>query len=264
MKKTRRYCVTMTLIFSLSGTGHASRVGDVATGKIVSETDTVLTLQTKPCSSSPEAMMFSAPWKKRFVASKKCPNGQQYDEYEVEQKSQFSNSTAARAGDVADGSIDQQTDDSVTLNTTPCEAKEKAQFIVFDVPFKVRDSGQGTCPDGRKYHKSNVEQLSLAFSSPTSPSGHLAWQEHINWATANATADPGETNCPDLYAAAEPSCIMGGGRSCLMAKAIQAAKAGDCNYAVRLTLITQCHNPAAQQEIARAGPQAICSYLKTR
>src|SRR5689334_7539735 len=72
------------------------------------------------------------------------------------------------------------------------------------------------------------------------------WQKHIDWAIGNHTTDPGETNCPEQYAATEPACITGGGRACLMERAIDSAKHNNCNYAMRLTLITQCHNQGAQ------------------
>jgi hypothetical protein len=90
------------------------------------------------------------------------------------------------------------------------------------------------------------------------------WQNHIDWSIGNHTTDPGETNCPDQYAATEPACILGGGRACLMARAIDSAKANNYAYAMRLTLITQCHNGGAQQEIAAAGQRAVGDYLKTK
>jgi hypothetical protein len=90
------------------------------------------------------------------------------------------------------------------------------------------------------------------------------WQSHIDWSIGNHTSDPGETNCPDQYAATEPACIIGGGRACLMARAIDSAKANNYAYAFRLTLITQCHNGGAQQEIAAATQQAVGDYLKTK
>ncbi len=90
------------------------------------------------------------------------------------------------------------------------------------------------------------------------------WQKHIDWSIGNHTTDPGETNCPDQYVATEPACVTGGGRACLMSRAIESAKANNCSYAMRLTLITQCHNGGAQQAIGGAGQQAVCSYLKTK
>jgi hypothetical protein len=90
------------------------------------------------------------------------------------------------------------------------------------------------------------------------------WQSHIDWSIGNHTTDPGETNCVDQYVATEPACITGGGRSCLMRRAIDSAKANNCSYALRLTLITQCHNGGAQQAIGGVGQDAVCIYLKTK
>jgi hypothetical protein len=90
------------------------------------------------------------------------------------------------------------------------------------------------------------------------------WQEAIDWAIGNHTADPGETNCVEQYMYTEPACITGGGRACLMTHAIDSAKHNNCSYAMRLTLITQCHNQRAQQTLAEAGQQAVCEYEKTK
>jgi hypothetical protein len=104
-----------------------------------------------------------------------------------------------------------------------------------------------------------VSGLPLAFGQDKPD-----WQKHIDWSIGNHTTDPGETNCVDQYAATEPACITGGGRSCLMVRAIDSAKANNCSYALRLTLITQCHNGGAQQAIGGAGQGAVCNYLKTK
>jgi hypothetical protein len=104
----------------------------------------------------------------------------------------------------------------------------------------------------------------FVLSMPTVLADKPDWQKHIDWAIGNHTSDPGETNCPDQYAATEPKCITGGGRACLMGRAIDSAKANNCNYAFRLTLITQCHNQGAQQALGAAGQQAVCDYEKTK
>jgi len=90
------------------------------------------------------------------------------------------------------------------------------------------------------------------------------WQKHIDWAIGNHTSDPGQTNCPEQYAATEPHCMTDGGRACLMTKAIDSAKHNNCGYAFRLTLITQCHNQDAQAVLASAGSQAVCAYEATK
>ena len=91
----------------------------------------------------------------------------------------------------------------------------------------------------------------------------MGWQDNINWSIGNSTGAD-QVNCPDQYLATEPAALTSGGRAALMRRAIESAKANNCDYAMRLTLITQCHNAAAQQEIAAAGQQAVCDYLKTK
>ena len=71
----------------------------------------------------------------------------------------------------------------------------------------------------------------FVLSIPTVLADKADWQKHIDWALANHTTDPGETNCPDQYAATEPKCITGGGRACLMVRAIDSAKANNCSCA---------------------------------
>jgi hypothetical protein len=104
--------------------------------------------------------------------------------------------------------------------------------------------------------------LTLGGAASMLGQGKPDWQANIDWSIGNNTSDPGETNCVDQYVATEPACITGGGRACLMARAISSAKANNCSYAMRLTLITQCHNGGAQQTIGGAGQDAVCNYLK--
>jgi hypothetical protein len=49
-----------------------------------------------------------------------------------------------------------------------------------------------------------------------------------------------------------------------MSRAVDSAKANNCSYAFRLTLITQCHNGGAQQAIGAAGQDSVCAYLKAK
>ena len=108
-----------------------------------------------------------------------------------------------------------------------------------------------------------IGALLLALGGSASMFGQQPdWQKNIDWSIGNHTTDPGETNCVDQYLATEPTCITGGGRSCLMARAIDSAKHNNCSYAMRLTLITQCHNGGAQQTIGGAGQDAVCNYLE--
>jgi hypothetical protein len=99
---------------------------------------------------------------------------------------------------------------------------------------------------------------------PPAPALSAENKGNIDWSIGNHTTAPGQTNCVADYAATEPACITGGGRSCLMARAIDSAKANNCSYAFRLTLITQCHNAHAQQALGSAGQDAVCAYLKTK
>ena len=56
----------------------------------------------------------------------------------------------------------------------------------------------------------------------------------------------------------------GGGRACLMVRAVAAAKAGDCDKALKLTLICQCHDGTAQEHLKAAGPRPVCGYLMSK
>jgi hypothetical protein len=90
------------------------------------------------------------------------------------------------------------------------------------------------------------------------------WQNHIDWCTGHYTTDPGGTDCVNQYTATEPKCVTGGGRACLMERAIDSAKHNNCSYAFRLTVICQCHNGNAQQQLGEAGQQKVCDYEKTK
>jgi len=89
------------------------------------------------------------------------------------------------------------------------------------------------------------------------------WQGNIDWSIGNHTTDPGQCNCVDQYVATEAACITGGGRACLMQRAIDSAKHGNDAYAFRLTLISQCHNGHAQSTISAAGQKAVGDYLRS-
>jgi hypothetical protein len=103
----------------------------------------------------------------------------------------------------------------------------------------------------------------IALAAGTA-SAQPEWIKNVLWSIANYTTDPGETNCQADYLATEPQCLVGGGRWCLMQRAIDSAKHGNYNYAFRLTLITQCHNAHAQSTIAEAGQQAVGDFLRSQ
>jgi hypothetical protein len=54
-------------------------------------------------------------------------------------------------------------------------------------------------------------------------------------------------------------CFAGGGRACLMVRAVAAAKADDCDKALKLT-----HDGTAQEHLKAAGPRAVCGYLMAK
>ena len=59
------------------------------------------------------------------------------------------------------------------------------------------------------------------------------WQKQVESSIADV-AGPGQVKCPELYASTQTRCQFEGGRSCLMQRAIEAAKRGDCARAVWL------------------------------
>lgn len=103
-----------------------------------------------------------------------------------------------------------------------------------------------------------------ATTTPADMNLTVAAQAHIDWCIRNETHDSGETNCVREYISTERGCILGGGRACLLEKAIAAAKSNNCEYAFKLTLMCQCHNPAAQAVLQQFGREAVCTYLKTK
>jgi hypothetical protein len=86
-----------------------------------------------------------------------------------------------------------------------------------------------------------------------------SWQGDIDW----AFHDTGTPNCPDQYISANNAlCLANGNRSCLMGVAKSwAHQTNGCGEAMKLTLITQCHNNGAQDRLRDAGRDAICIYL---
>jgi hypothetical protein len=131
------------------------------------------------------------------------------------------------------------------------------------VPEKVKEAidvilsfGGSLCP---KAKVEKGETTNAPFEALVKSGVRPEWMDDVDWAIGNT----GPVDCPEQYLATYPECIFGGGRSCLMRKAIDSAKANNCSWAFRLTLITQCHNGAAQLRVANAGQDAICNYLKT-
>jgi hypothetical protein len=109
-----------------------------------------------------------------------------------------------------------------------------------------------------------------ASSAQTNPAlcaqqnaGNQNWRANIDWCIGNSDAG-GSVDCPDKYVT-YPECIVSGGRSCLMKKAIQSAKDKDYANSFRLAQICQCHNVGARDGIIYCGgQQGVGDYLKAK
>lgn len=98
-----------------------------------------------------------------------------------------------------------------------------------------------------------------AFAEPNQAASTPAvetWKIHLNW----ALQDSGGVDCPQEYAEVS-QCLFGGRRSCVMREAQNKARSGDAAGALRLSLITQCHNLGAQGELRAAGASSVSGYL---
>ena len=92
------------------------------------------------------------------------------------------------------------------------------------------------------------------------------FQDDVDWAINNRTG-PEHLDCADQYVPnGVPECVLGGGRACVMERAIGAISGG-CTWPTQLVLLTQC---AGSQGPARARLQAainanlLCPYLRTK
>ena len=102
-----------------------------------------------------------------------------------------------------------------------------------------------------------VAAVAPAFAQPQN------WQKQVESSIADRTG-PEQVKCPELYESTQTRCQFEGGRACLMQRAIEAAKRGDCARAVWFTEITKCTDQAAQREIKSPGETAVCNYLKSK
>jgi hypothetical protein len=106
--------------------------------------------------------------------------------------------------------------------------------------------------------------LSLACLASGPAAAHTPqWQNIVEDSMADRTG-PESVKCPELYETTQTRCQFDGGRACLMERAIESAKGGDCVRAVWLTEITLCTDPAAQKRIRDAGQDSVCAFLKGR
>jgi cellulose biosynthesis protein BcsQ len=105
-------------------------------------------------------------------------------------------------------------------------------------------------------------QLALAAAQSQLAGLNSTWQANINW----SINDSGPVECPSQFTEFKTGsqCVFGGGRKCLMAAAIDAAKHGDYKTAFNMAVVTQCHNPSAAETIRTAGPQAVGDYLRSK
>ena len=103
-----------------------------------------------------------------------------------------------------------------------------------------------------------------ALSAPLGAQWKPDWQQHCDACLGYYTSNPAEVQCQGDYAATYPECLAGGGRACLMVRAVAAAKADNCDTAFKLTPIRQCHDGTAQEHLRAAGPRAVCGYLMAK
>jgi hypothetical protein len=105
---------------------------------------------------------------------------------------------------------------------------------------------------------------SATLAAPLDAQRKPDWQTHCDACLGYYTSNPAEVHCQDDYTATYPECLVGGGRACLMVRAVAAAKANDCDKAFKLTLMCQCHDGTAQEHLRAAGPRAVCGYLMAK
>jgi len=94
---------------------------------------------------------------------------------------------------------------------------------------------------------------STVLSAPLHAQWKPDWQKHCDACLGYYTSSPAEIHCQGDYAATYPECLAGGGRACLMVRAVAAAKATDCDKAFKLTLICQGHDGTAHEHLKAAG-----------
>jgi hypothetical protein len=87
------------------------------------------------------------------------------------------------------------------------------------------------------------------------------FKAHIDWAAQNTDAG-GSVDCPDQYISNGVAyAIAAGGRAAVINQALFDAYHQNFDHAFTLVLMTQCHNPDAQQMLFDAGEKAVLTYL---
>jgi hypothetical protein len=85
------------------------------------------------------------------------------------------------------------------------------------------------------------------------------WRKDIDW----SSRDTGSPDCPGEYVGLASVCLINGNRKCLISRAVTAANSQQCAQALRLAVVSQCHNPAAFHAIEEAGESVVCTYLRS-
>ena len=123
-----------------------------------------------------------------------------------------------------------------------------------DTPYDLIELGEDSSEQSLESKQPNFK---LANSS--SLSGKLKWQQDLDWCSNNH--DALGVHCADQYLSDYPECYLSGGRACLMGKARNSARAGDCSNALKLAVQCQCHNSPAMTGLYNAGAGDVCKYL---
>lgn len=106
----------------------------------------------------------------------------------------------------------------------------------------------------------NYANLNAAGRGPLVSSAQ-SWTAHIDWAAHNSDAG-GSVDCPAQYIEnGIEYAIVTGGRSVVINRALFEAYDQHFDTAFNLVLMTQCHNPGAQQELINAGLKDVLAYL---
>jgi hypothetical protein len=101
----------------------------------------------------------------------------------------------------------------------------------------------------------------MFFMGPAVASAQEPYKIHIDWAAGNTDAG-GAVNCPDQYASNGVGfAVVSGGRAAVINQALFEIYNQKFDHAFSLVLMTQCHNPGAQQVLLNAGEKAVLTYL---
>jgi hypothetical protein len=100
----------------------------------------------------------------------------------------------------------------------------------------------------------------LAIGATATVAAAQSWTAHIDWAATNQDGGP-SVDCPDQYISNGVPWAIASGRAAAINQALFDAYKQDFNSAFTLVLMTQCHNPGAQQELRDAGEKAVLTYL---